>query len=245
MTTQSLDAPVSDPIQPPIEQVSDGVDSSPPLIVPAIASDDILAASGPAPESPPPFSPTTATTFDEDTQRRLARADELEAQYREFEVENSIRGELEYLRQEAEQRGLHTEDQEWLLAQHGKVLRQGIEQQRQFRLNQEYIQGKRNACQSIGLQYGVDPREMEKFNFPQDMHDYGKQQQSYRQEKASWEKRLTTMEQGRVQPAHQNAVGISRAGGQAVTRDNIDALYLEGRVTGDTYNRFLSTGIIR
>ena len=192
-----------------------------------------------------PTLPGQPTPLDDYTQQRLARADQLETQYREQQVETAIANELNALGQEADLRGLSAEDRSWLLDRYSQTLRQNLQEQQQFRADQDYRQGKLNAVYQYAQEFGVNPQDLMMFNSPQDMRKWAAGEKTNREYRESTEARLKVIELGRVPAQTLSTTGISRAGGQVVTRENIDLLYSQGRVTDETYRTFMDTGVIR
>lgn len=217
-----------------------------PLIVPLIAGetpDAPLDGEIPAisTEIPSPLVASDAPVLDDHTRERLARADQLEARESELEMDRAIEEQIQRYRVDLDRRGLSVEDQEWLVDQQSQTLRSTLEQQRKFRSDQAFLIGQQWASFSIGQELGVDPSLLANAPNPTEMRKIAVREKRYQDQ----EKRLQTLEQGRVPGQHVNTVGTTRAGGQAVTSDNIDMLHVQGRVNDVTYRRFLDTGIIR
>jgi hypothetical protein len=72
---------------------------------------------------------------------------------------------------------------------------------------------------------------------PEAMREVGAREQRYTEQ----EKRIQSLEQGRVPAQALNSVGTSQAAGVTVTSDNIDLLHSQNRISDDAYRNFLRT----
>ncbi len=204
-----------------------------PLVIPSIEGEE-----GYAPEIVPestPEPPIEAPTLDDYTQGRLRRADELENQQRDAEAERAVAQEMQNLRTEMASRNYAPEDQEWLVSRYSRLIKNVAQEQLRFREEQTVERTRTTAAQTIAKDAGIDPQLLMGANSEQDMRQIATREKRYLDQ----EVRLQAVEKRGVPAQNLNQTGTSRVGGQAVTSDNVDALWLAGRITDEQYRAFL------
>jgi len=216
------------------EEVAQSIDSptitTEPLIVPLIEGDEgYVPDTGTVPEAAP-----APQELDDYTRQRLQVADRLEVQQQETQVTQSINADIQTLRQELAGRNYTPEEVEWHVARETKRLQQFSDERQNFRNQQAFEQRRTAAAQSIGQKHGVDPQLLMNATDTPQMEEMALREKRYLDQ----DKRLVAVEQKTVPAQNMNQTN-SRAGGQAVTSDNVDQLYNQGRITGTQYREFL------
>jgi hypothetical protein len=218
------------------------VEATEPLIVPLIEGEELADETIPVqPATPTPEAPAGEQPLPSDVQERLQRATQLENQHRQRQEDQAIQGELQGIVEEATRRGMAQEDIDWFSKAQYTTVRRLLTNFERSQSEREYSWGQQLAAYKIAREKGVDPTLLLSAQDPQTMKQWADRELRYQDH----EKRISTTEQSRVPPQPLNRTNTSRAGGQAVTADNIDALYTQGRVSAETYRRFLATGQIR
>jgi len=236
----------------PLGQLAPGGEASvEPLMVSAVEGEPEYQAPSIKPETtadtatitPPAPAVTIAGPLpaDDYVRRRLAYADQLEQRQREIERTAAVNQHLARIRADAETRGLDNETQDWLVRQVQGIVESSVDDRRRFQAEMEYHQSKLSAAQVIGQQFGVAPQALMTANTLDEMRAIAAREKRYMDN----ERRIEALEKSKVPPQHMNTTGISKVGGLAVTSDNIDALWIQGRVSDETYRRFLETKQIR
>ena len=237
MVTQQAAWEAPTPQSQPVESVAEPLIVDEPLIAAPVEGEDAI----PEPQSEPAALPI-APPLSPDIQERLNRADQLEAQQRQEEDERAIANELQGLTEEATRRGIPEEDVRWFNDTQTRTIRRVVDNFRQTLSSDRLHYGQQLAAYKIAYEKGVDPQLLLDGRNPTEMRRMADRELRYQGNDA----RIKAVEQRQGPPPQPlNRTGTSQAGGQAVTADNIDALWLAGRVTDTTYRRFQDTGEIR
>jgi hypothetical protein len=214
-----------------------------PLIVPFLDGEGpVEAGTTPQPieQEPAPLT-RPAPLLTPEVQQRLARADRLEEQEQQKAEHQAVTEALQGFVDEAGRRGMVQEDIDWFSQTQTTTVRQLLGNFQRSMEEREFYWGRRLAAYDIGREKGVDPNLLMDARDPDHMRQMADRELRY----TNHEGRISATEQSRVPAQSLNRTNASRAGGQAVTSDNIDLLHREGLVSDDTYRRFLSTGQIR
>lgn len=218
-----------------------------------IAAPDTAPASEqtpiPSPEVPPP-STSSATALPSELPRpdlgspandylrqRAALADRYEAERQEQALEAEVIERARSIKQQAELRGVDAETADWFAQQYYDQAKSVAQQRQHFERQQAILQGKMMASQDIGREFGVDPQALLAANSVTEMRHIAQREKRYLDQ----EVRLKKVEQGQVQSGikYDSGVATSKAGGEAVTRDNADVLWLQGKITDAHYRQII------
>jgi hypothetical protein len=216
------------PESPPIQV---GIDQ--PMVVPPIEGEDGFASLDAVPLVPDPSMQQPNDTGNRDRQE----LNYLRAERNEQEIASATNDRLRAFQAELQQRGYSAQEQEYFLARENQTYQEVIQERQGFRQQQQIQQGKINAAQFYGKQYGIDPAVLMDSGSPEAMREVGAREQRY----AEQERRIQTLEQGRVPAQALNSVGTSQATGVTVTSDNIDLLHSQNRISDEAYRNFLRT----
>lgn len=214
------------------------------LTVPLLEGEEAAGPSAPLgtmPQEPAPMPTPAEPVLPTDIQERLQRGDQLEAQQRQQAQEGAIATELQGFVEEAARRGMTQEDVDWFSQTQTTTVRRLLTNFERTMGDREFYWGRQFAAYKIAREKGVDPVLLLDARDPAEMNRLADRELRYQDH----ETRIRTAEQRPVPSQNLNRTNTSRVGGQAVTSDNIDLLYNQGRVTADTYRRFLDTGQIR
>ena len=219
------------PESPPIQV---GIDQ--PMVVPAIEGEDGFASLDAVPSVPLVPDPSMQQANDAGDRDR-EELKYLRAERNEQEMARATDERLRAFQAELQQRGYSAEEQEYFLARENQTYQAVLQERQNFRQQQQIQQGKMNAAQFYGKQYGIDPAILMDAQSPEAMREVGAREQRY----AEQEKRIQSLEQGRVPAQALNSVGTSQATGITVTSDNIDLLHGQQRISDEAYRNFLRT----
>lgn len=153
-----------------------------------------------------------------DVQARLAQAEQAYAQYL---TDQEMLPEATARRIAQGQRGMY----EQMLAR-----------EEQGQIQTQYVAARDGAAKEIAQKHGLtDWTMLQEFTSRKQMELF-----------ASQEARLQRLEKGRAERIPPNNLPNPRASGATtrVNADNIDQLYVEGKVPDDMYRRFLETGVV-
>ena len=216
--------PESSPIQVGIDQ---------PMVVPAIEGEDGFASLDAVPSVPDPSMQQANGTGDRDRQE----LNYLRSERNQQEITSATNERLRAFQAELQQRGYSAQEQEYFLARENQTYQEVIQERQTFIQQQQIQQGKINAAQFYGKEYGIDPAILMDSQSPEAMREVGAREQRY----AEQERRIQSLEQGRVPAQALNSVGTSQATGITVTSDNIDLLHSQNRISDEAYRNFLRT----
>ena len=216
--------PESSPIQVGIDQ---------PMVVPANEGEDGFASLDAVPSVPDPSMQQANDTGDRDRQE----LNYLRSERNQQEITSATNERLRAFQAELQQRGYSAQEQEYFLARENQTYQEVIQERQTFIQQQQIQQGKINAAQFYGKEYGIDPAILMDSQSPEAMREVGAREKRY----AEQERRIQSLEQGRVPAQALNSVGTSQATGITVTSDNIDLLHSQNRISDEAYRNFLRT----
>ena len=187
------------------------------------------APSGPTPQATPGSAP--APELPPHIRQRL---EYLEQQNQRWEQEQQ----QARLYDEARNYAKQLEEQGWL-PEHAQETARYWARTRQLETQSNQM-AKVQVAQILGGQYGVQADDLMGYATPQAMEAAAKSMGVRNKRYSAMEARLKQLEMGQVRPQIYNTPGAG-AGLQGVSNDNIDALWLQGRVSDADYQRFLDS----
>lgn len=244
-TAVPVEAVPAAPVAPPADVIQ-----SPPAPVPPVAETPTPAGAEqpltPPLAAVPPTAPTAPTppaapAVDPQVQEYIARLEEQTARA-ETQVEQAT------LRDWVAARATQLENDHGFTAEQAKTVaqQQADVAYRAFRA-ERFREGQMNAAVEIGQKFGVDPRRLMHLSTPQAME----QAATAATVQTQVDTRIKALEaenaalKKRLAPPQTFASGQGAPDGTRVTKDNIDALYLQDPDRyADTYRRFRRTGQI-
>ena len=169
-----------------------------------------------------PPSTIPAPRLDENATLRRELA-QIRAEQAAQESTAALTREARTVQQEAIARGLSDEDALWAAQRYYNLALRVNQERQQIRADQQLAQDKQAAAAWVAKEYGVDQSLLMTGNSGEEMVAIAQREQRY----AAQEKRIQTLEQGRVQPQRLNAPNGSRAGSITVSTDNIDKVWYD------------------